>query len=267
MNILREVGSYAGLAAFVGLAIMALLYIAQARDVRRLREWAGSAPERDAGLVEATSEVAAGRAEELKRLEAERERKEKLRQAELRVADLRETRRQRREAGLPEQTMGERLRERVGGDPARERSGWLRYALALLFVLGVAALAVFVVIPHFSGSNEGGGGGRAKQASPLNPGRVEVAVLNGTATPGLANRFSDTIGTKGFQIGAVTNSSSSFTESVVMFKPGFKPEAKAVARDLKIEKVKPMSAEISAAAQTANVAAVIGENDVNGPTG
>src|SRR5207244_3844896 len=32
--------------SFLGLAILTLLYFSQARDVRRLREWAGRAPER-----------------------------------------------------------------------------------------------------------------------------------------------------------------------------------------------------------------------------
>jgi hypothetical protein len=38
MEVIREVGAFAGLAAFFGLALLALLYFAQARDVRRLRE-------------------------------------------------------------------------------------------------------------------------------------------------------------------------------------------------------------------------------------
>src|SRR5262245_62494694 len=38
MELIREVGAFAGLAAFLGLAVLALLYFAQARDVRRLRE-------------------------------------------------------------------------------------------------------------------------------------------------------------------------------------------------------------------------------------
>ncbi len=38
MELLRDLGAYAGLAAFLGLAVLALLYFAQARDVRRLRE-------------------------------------------------------------------------------------------------------------------------------------------------------------------------------------------------------------------------------------
>ena len=46
MEILQEIGAYAGLAAIVGLALLSALYFSQARDVRRLREWAGKAPER-----------------------------------------------------------------------------------------------------------------------------------------------------------------------------------------------------------------------------
>ena len=46
MEILQEIGSYAGLAAILGLAVLAALYFSQARDVKRLREWAGRAPDR-----------------------------------------------------------------------------------------------------------------------------------------------------------------------------------------------------------------------------
>ena len=43
-------GAYAGIAAVFGLGILSLLYFAQAREVKRLREWAGRAPERAAEL-------------------------------------------------------------------------------------------------------------------------------------------------------------------------------------------------------------------------
>ncbi|MGH2947874.1 MAG: hypothetical protein ACRDPC_16765, partial [Solirubrobacteraceae bacterium] len=39
-------GVYVGLAAFLGLAVLTLLYFAQARELKRLRDWAGRAPER-----------------------------------------------------------------------------------------------------------------------------------------------------------------------------------------------------------------------------
>src|SRR5215218_5100268 len=47
---IKDYGSYAGFACVLGLAVLALLYFAQAREVKRLREWAGRAPERDAEL-------------------------------------------------------------------------------------------------------------------------------------------------------------------------------------------------------------------------
>src|SRR3954451_11124946 len=42
----EKYGAYVGIAAFFGLAVLSLLYFAQAREVKRLREWAGRAPER-----------------------------------------------------------------------------------------------------------------------------------------------------------------------------------------------------------------------------
>ncbi|MFY9487773.1 MAG: LytR C-terminal domain-containing protein [Solirubrobacterales bacterium] len=47
-DILVNVGAIAGVAGIVGLAVLAMLYFSQARDVRRLRDWAGREPERAA---------------------------------------------------------------------------------------------------------------------------------------------------------------------------------------------------------------------------
>ena len=46
----EKFGAYVGLAAFIGLAVLSLLYFAQARELKRLRDWAGRAPERAAEL-------------------------------------------------------------------------------------------------------------------------------------------------------------------------------------------------------------------------
>jgi hypothetical protein len=48
MSRVQEIGAYAGFAAVIGLAVLSALYFSQARDVKRLREWAGRAPERAA---------------------------------------------------------------------------------------------------------------------------------------------------------------------------------------------------------------------------
>src|SRR5918997_6753237 len=60
----EKYGSYVGIAAFFGLAVLSLLYFAQAREVKRLREWAGRAPERAAELEQAVQE----HAEEVRRV-------------------------------------------------------------------------------------------------------------------------------------------------------------------------------------------------------
>ena len=51
-SLIEQIGSYAGIGSVIGLGIMALLYFSQAREVRRLREWAGREPERAAELAQ-----------------------------------------------------------------------------------------------------------------------------------------------------------------------------------------------------------------------
>src|SRR4051812_4640477 len=63
---IEKYGAYVGIASFFGLAILSLLYFAQAREVKRLRDWAGRAPER-AAEVEA---LAVAHAEEARRAPA-----------------------------------------------------------------------------------------------------------------------------------------------------------------------------------------------------
>ncbi len=250
---IEQIGSYAGLAAFLGLGVLALLCFTQARDIRRLREWAGSAPERDAERKESTSAVAAQRAEELRALE-------EARTAEHEAVNEREQRRQRREEGLPELTRGERFRgffSRLGERLAEPR--WLAVIfVVLVLVVGGVAYALL------SGSDEDAKGkNQSKQAAAkqVKPSEVEVAVLNGTATPGLAATFGDQIESKGYQLGAVTNSDEPAETSIVMFTTGHKPEAKKVAKQLQISEVKMMTTEIKKDSGGANVAVIIGEDD------
>src|SRR3954449_7996340 len=60
-HVIEQAGSLAGFAAVVGLAILSALYFSQARDLRRLREWAGRAPERAAEMAPAPGSSIPGR--------------------------------------------------------------------------------------------------------------------------------------------------------------------------------------------------------------
>lgn len=248
---IEQIGAFAGLAAFLGLAILALLSFAHGRDIRRLRDWAGSAPERDAERKEQTSTIAAQRAEELRALE-------EARTAEHKAVDSREERRRRREEGLPEQSRSERLRGSFSGFgewAARPSSLVALFVVVLVIIGGIAFLLV-------GGGSSGNGGSSGKQAAAkLKPSEIKVTVLNGTAVPGLAATFADEVESKGFERGAVTNSSASFATSVVMFKRGHKPEARKVAKQLKISKLELMTGEIESVSAGAPVAVIVGEDN------
>jgi hypothetical protein len=197
-----------------------------------------------------------------------RDRLEEARDAARQAADLREERRLRREAGLPELTRSERLRERFSGGRERFSAGGRladpRYLVALFLVVLVAAGGIAYGVVHGFGGDGGGGDGKGgKTAGVAKPGEIEVTVLNGTATPGLAARYGDKVERKGFKLGAVTNSSSSYAESVVMFKRGDAPEARRVAGALGISQVRLMTPDIASVSAGAPVSVVVGEDNAS----
>lgn len=251
MELIKDIGAFAGLAAFLGLAVLALLSFTQGRDIRRLREWAGSAPERDTERKETTSAAAAERAEELRRLE-------EARTAEQEAAGLREERRKRREAGLPELTRSERLRQTLGG--TRSRLADPRYLIALFAVFAIAVGGAAYLVTQGSDDTGGKGGGN-RTAAKVRPSEIEVTVLNGTAVPGLAARFGDMVEGEGFELGAVTNSSASFVDSEVMFQPGKAREARRVAAALGISQVSAMTPDIASVSGGAPVSVIVGEDN------
>ena len=261
-ELIDTIGPYAGLLSFVGLAVLALMFFIQSRDVRRLRDWAGGAPERDAVLTEATSDLASQRAEELKRIEDERRRREEAHTAEADAANLRERRRIRREKGLPEETRWERLRGGLAGPGGRERPTGTSLALIIVAVVLLGAGVTVGALQIFGGDDDGGGS--AAEGSPLSPANVEVAVLNGTDTQGLAGTFDTRLTGFGYEVGAVTNSRSTFAESVVMFESGFRPEAEMVASQLDIQSIRPANGEIKSLAAGARVTVVVGEDKSSG---
>jgi hypothetical protein len=252
VRVIEQIGAFAGLAAFLGLGVLALLSFAHGRDIRRLREWAGSAPERDAERKETTSTIAAQRAEELRQLEESRT-------AEHEVVSNREQRRRRREAGEPELTRRERLRESFSG--FGERIAQPRYLAAIFVVLVLVVGAV--AYTTLSGSDDSAKGKKGTKAAvaKVQPSEIDVTVLNGTATAGLAATYGDKVDKKGFTLGAVSNTDQSFATSVVMFERGHAPEARKVAKQLGISEVELMSPDVAPAAAGADVVVVVGEDN------
>ena len=272
-GLLKDVGAIAGLASFLGLALLALLYFAQARDIRRLREnasfliEAGNADgesvapaERAATAVAATTtepEKAAAAAAATAPNEAEAFRRAELaRQAAERRKRFEQRRRQ----------------PNGGGDGGRGRPGWLSepltiavIALGALLVIAGIAFGVSKVVGGSSDSSATQSGKKSK--GPCPPGQTRVAVLNGTATPGLAAQSAAQLKQAQYKVGPVGNTSTPFTNSVVMYDASQaqgQPCASVIGQVVGISKAQAMTGEVRQASEGDPVAVVLGDDKAGG---
>ncbi|HET8975927.1 MAG TPA: LytR C-terminal domain-containing protein [Solirubrobacterales bacterium] len=261
MDLLRDVGAVAGLAAFFGLAVLALLYFAQARDVRRLRENAeflvegeparpGEGAERAPTAVTAPAdpEAAARTAAASAPTEAEA-----FRRAELA-----------RQAAERRQRFEERRREEegdLGGRVSNIPSAAVIAVGAIILIAGIAFGANRIL---GGDDNEPAGTGQKQAASAACPSGTQIAVLNGTAEAGLAGTFSKQLKDRSYETGKVTNTETGFDTSTVMFDSGGEACAREVGQLLQIQSTEPMDQEVRSIAEGAQVAVVLGEDKATG---
>jgi|SRR5215211_136421 len=245
MHTIESIGPLLGIIAFVGLAVLALLIFQQARDIRRLRDWAGRAPERAEEAANAVQAAAGAR----------------------------------REPGAAEPAGGEApgepagIRGRLGAGWSR-LTGKLRPRVAELdrrlpvngrYLLAGAAVALAAAAVLTSGFGLVGGGSEERHNRGSSP-EAKVAVLNGTSVSGLAARVEqEVVDSSGYKAGVVANAGSSFDQSVVMYAPGREAAAEALAgairRKLGKTPVQEMTADIKAHAQGAPLALTLGLDD------
>jgi hypothetical protein len=259
-SILKDVGAVAGLASFLGLALLALLYFAQARDIRRLREnasllvegdsadgetvtpaeraataVAANAPDQAAAAAAAT---APNEAEAFRRAELARQAAERRRRFEQR-----------------------RRRPSNGGERPAWLSDWRTIAAVALGALVVVAGVAYGVSHIVSGSSSSDSTTAQKGKGPCSPGQTRVAVLNGTPTPGLAATFAGPLKQRGYKTTPVGNTDSPFSTSVVMYDPQQGKECAGVISGIVgIPKQQPMNNEVRIAAEGDPVAVVLGDD-------
>jgi hypothetical protein len=110
-------------------------------------------------------------------------------------------------------------------------------------------------------NGDSGGGEPKKQRPAVVPRNVTVAVLNGTTVPGLAKQVGDQVAGHGFNLGTVANTADQEqqrAESVVLFAPGHKNEARAVSRRLSIPQRQTIDSASQALAGDATVVIIAG---------
>ena len=243
MELIERLGAFLGLAAFLGLGVFALLYFQQGREVRRLRDWAGRAPERAAAAA-AEAETALGAQD------AEDE--------------------EPRGPGI-----GERIAARWTALTSRLPANIGRHLPAprymALIALGIVLIGVGVATGGFGlvGDDEPV---KQKGEGKLKRGEIKVAVLNGTATaegepgvPGLAAKVGDEVESFGYKVGPVSDAGAPVPVSVVMYEGGSEAPALRVAKDVRKQlgktPVEKMSSAIRDLAGKSSVAIVIGQDD------
>lgn len=235
-SVIETVGPYAGLLSMIGLFVVIGLLFSQARDLRRLREWAGGAPERDAEIREVSEIVAEERSQELK------------------VLAEREERRLERDVG------GRNFWERLG------RPGRIMAIVAAVLIIGAGAAYAGTTL--LGGDDTPTRANNNRQAGALKPAQIKVDVLNGTggAEVGLAAEYAAALESRGFQVGSTGDAPSTFEESIVMYTQGKEAAAKQVARAIDIAETGLITNEVSAVTSGSEVTAVIGVNHSEPPS-
>jgi LytR cell envelope-related transcriptional attenuator len=262
MDLLRDVGAVAGVAAFLGLAVLALLYFAQARDVRRLRENAEFLVEGEPGgsgeAAPPTAVTTPGEPEQAARAAAASAPTdaEAFRRAELaRQAAERRQRFESRRTGN-----GRTLRERFAAGPS----------VAVIVVGAVILLAGigFGATQLLGGDEEGGDGGGDGGGKNLacSPQQTKVAVLNSTPEAGLAAGFAKQLKQRGYDVGPISNTESPFEASTVMFDQGSQQCVAEVGPVVSIAASQPMDQEVRGIAEGAQLAVVLGDDKSTGAT-
>jgi hypothetical protein len=298
VHLIQEIGSYAGLAAIPGLAILSALYFSQARDVRRLRDWAGRAPERSSeaaqgGRVVARPAPQTAAAQQPAAAAAAARTAAAAGGAGTATATRPAT-------GAPPGTHPPVPRVHTGGQTTilgagssngQQQDPWYRRALDRLpaaryiaiVVVGIAVIGGGIAYgltqmssdnSPSSSSSQGnvgspsGSGKKPKASTPaLQPSDVSVAVLNGTTTNGLASSVGTKLEQQGFKVGNEDNSNQGqVNESVVLFKPGKSREAALVRRRLRLTQIEPADQQSLAQSGGADVIVVLGSDLAQGQT-
>ncbi len=241
MDLIEKIGPFVGLAAFIGLAVLAFMIFQQSRDIRRLREWAGRAPERAMEAADASLAAAEARGEA---------------------------------AGEERPGRFARARAAIGGfTSARYESFDRHLPVDGRIVLGGIALALVIAAGVLtSGFGLIGDDGKDQRADGRQEERPKVTVLNATQDAeggpigGLADEVaSEVVRQAGFTIGEKGDAPVGFPTTVVMYKPDAKADAARFARGIQ-EKlgetpIEEMTSGISSEAGGAKIVLVVGADD------
>ena len=146
--------------------------------------------------------------------------------------------------------------------------------LAILLVIGVVLFGKFfagevekatdpVTVARAAVEREAktpaAGGGKAAAKPLLARRKVSVLVLNGNGVAGAAAVAAERVHARNYVVAATGNAPrTSFSRSVIMYRPGFEGEAKRLGRELRVRRVVPLDGIRIRDLQGAHLALVVG---------
>ena len=146
--------------------------------------------------------------------------------------------------------------------------------IELVVILGVAVIMIGKPVQHrVAGAAEAKvlapakpkPAAKPKKAKPapavpkLSRGETSVIILNGNGRSGAAHEQADLVRARGYLIGSVGNAPrTDFARSIVMYRPGYKLEAKRLAKDVGVAIVSPLDGLSQKDLLGAHLALVVG---------
>lgn len=251
-EVIDRAGGIVAIVAALGIVLLLPLYFSQRRDLKRLVAWMEREPGHPAEDV-AASEVLLDRAEsELEELlgAPPPPEPEPAVTAAQRVTSER--------PALERVTM-----ERAALEPHPRWRRFLGTITQPRWMVSIALLAVVLGVGAIFGSElllDEGGSERAPKTGAIDPAEVSVAVLNGTAVPGLGAKVGDDVEANGFDLGAVTTIPQPFDQTVVRFEEGHEREARTLAKDLGVGPVQPIDRQVQRLSEGADVVVIAGQD-------
>ena len=269
-ELVKDAGAIVAVIAGIGIALLLPLYLSQRRDLKRLVEWMEREPGHPAADV-AASEALLDRAEtELEQL---------LGEPPPSAAPTTEVTPPPAPAATPAEAAAVTAAQRVTAErPALERitmeraalephPRWRRFVGTITrprWLVAIAVAAVVLGIVAIFGSElileTGDEGGREPRSGAVAIADVEVAVLNGTAVPGLGAKVGDDVEANDFKLGTVTTIPEPFDQTVVMFEKGQERAARRLARDLGVGPVQPIDRQAQRLAGGADLVVIAGQD-------
>ena len=257
-EIFDTVGGFIALGALVGVLLLLPLYLSQRRDVKRMRAWMELEPSYPGDDLAASEQALDNAESELERL-----------LGSTLVAEP-----------SPQETPAEPVpaATRVTHErPALERITMERAALVphphwrrfvsrvtqprVLVAIGAVALllgagAIYAsqrLLSNDDGTSE-------THVAKIDPAHVKVAVFNGTAINGLAGLVSSDLDSSGYNVVATTSTTPGHGHTLVLYADGQKRAAQKVARNLGVQRVKPLDKQTRDLAGGADVVVIAGED-------